>query len=56
MIYCFCFKGAYFLYFVYQVFPDGSMYLCFSSVDCVDCILYVYEHKFDNMVSKFIIF
>ena len=55
MIYCSCFKGVYLLYFVFQVFSDGSMYLCFSSLYRVDCILYVYEHRFDNMVSKLII-
>lgn len=55
MIYCFCLKGVYSLYFVYQVFPDGSMYLCFSSVHRFDCILYVYKHMFANMVSKLVI-
>ena len=55
MIYCSCFKGVFPLYFVFQVFPDGSMYLCFSSVDCFDCILYVHKHMFDNMVSKLVI-
>nr|DAP63939.1 MAG TPA: hypothetical protein [Inoviridae sp.] len=25
MIYCSCFKGVYSLYFVYKVFPDGSI-------------------------------
>lgn len=55
MIYCSCFKGVYSLYFVYQVFPDGSMYLCFSSVYRSDCIFFVHKHMFDNMVSKLII-
>lgn len=55
MIYCSCFKGVNPLYFVFQVFPDGFMYLCFSSFYLDDCVLYVRKHMSDIMVSKLVI-
>ena len=43
------------MYFVYEVFPGGSKYLVFSSVDRFDCILYKHKHMYDNMLSYFVI-
>lgn len=47
--------GGVFVYFVYEVYPAGTKYLCFSSVDRFDCILYMHKHMYDHKYSYFVI-